>query len=137
MNDKQKKCLWAGIGLIVVVVFSVYAWYSYSQGERQFPFAELTKVTGNADFVNFAILHKFEGKLYNGSSWTITRVIFSVTAKEQNGSIRWQRDFSENITVPPLKVQSFSVDMTGNEGAKAEWSIKQVFGYKNGLKQSQ
>jgi hypothetical protein len=95
--------------------------------EQELPCGEAIKVTGNAGHS----YGYFSGKLYNGSDWIITRVIVSICAKEHDGSIRWSRDFSENLTIKPLSTESFSVALSGDEGIKdITWSIKKVFGYK-------
>jgi hypothetical protein len=58
-------------------------------------------------------------------------VIVSVTAKEEDGTIRWSRDFSQAVTIRPLTTKYFSVTVSGDEQIKeAPWSIKKVFGYK-------
>lgn len=95
--------------------------------EQELPHAEATKITGNASLSN----GYFSGKLYNGSDWIVTRVVINVSAKEEDESVRWSRDFSENLTIKPLTTESFSFAVTGDHGIKdAPWGIKQVFGYK-------
>ena len=94
--------------------------------EELSPF-ETAKITGNAGF-NFG---SFSGKIYNGSSWTITKIIVTVTAKEENGSTRWTRDFAEDIEIQPLTTGYLSISVTGEQGVKEPaWSIKSVWGYK-------
>jgi hypothetical protein len=97
------------------------------QKEQELPYAEASKITGNAG-LSYGL---FSGKLYNGSDWTVTRVIVSVSAKEEDGTIRWSRDFSEALTIKPLTTESFSVRVAGEQGIKeAPWNIKKVFGYR-------
>lgn len=97
------------------------------QKEEELPFAAATKVTGNAG-LSYGL---FSGKLYNGSDWVVTRVIVSVSAKEEDGTVRWSRDFSEAVTIRPLTTESFSITVAGEQGIKeAPWNIKKVFGYK-------
>lgn len=93
---------------------------------RPLPNDEKTKITGNARLSPGS----FRGKIYNGSSWKITRVIINVVAKEDDGSIRWDRDLSVNVSIVPLATSKFSVLVAGDAGIKtAPWYIKQVFGY--------
>ena len=68
------------------------------QKEEELPHAAASKITGDAD-LSYGL---FSGKLYNGSDWVVTRVIVSVSAKEEDGTIRWSRDFSEAVTIRPL-----------------------------------
>jgi len=79
------------------------------------PPLEASKITGNAGFSGFGF---FSGKLYNGSEWTITKVVFTVTAKEDGGAIRWTRDLVDNTEVAPLMTESFAVSVTGDQGVK-------------------
>ncbi len=97
------------------------------QKEQELPYAEASKITGSAGLS----YGSFSGKLYNGSDWTVTRVIVSVSAKEEDGTVRWSRDFSEALTIKPLTSMSFEVTVVGDQGIKeAPWNIKKVFGYK-------
>ncbi len=94
--------------------------------ERILPNAEQAKVTGSAE-LSFG---RFSGEVYNGSKWTITRIVFGVTATEESGSVRWARDHSENIVVGPRITRSFSGLTIEREGMKnAPYSIKEVYGY--------
>jgi hypothetical protein len=97
------------------------------QKEEELPYAEASKITGNAG-LSYGL---FSGKLYNGSGWVVTRVIVNISAKEKDGTVRWSRDFSEAVTIRPFTAGSFSITVTGEQGIKdAPWSIKNVFGYK-------
>lgn len=94
--------------------------------EKELPYMEQLKITGNAG-LSFG---SFSGKIYNGGSWTVTLVLINVTAKENNGSVRWSRDFSEKILIEPLSTNYFSITLTGSEGiTDAPWYIKKVYGY--------
>jgi hypothetical protein len=72
----------------------------------------------------------FSGKLYNGNEeTTVTRVIFNITVKEIDGTVRWSRDFNDNITIPPLTTSSFGFPVTGDNGTtNFEWNIKEAYG---------
>ena len=98
------------------------------QEEKELPFEESTKITGNAS-LSYGY---FSGKIYNGSSWTVTKIVFNVTLKEEDGKIRWSHDFSDNVTVAPLTTEKFIISVTGGDGKfeNIAWSIKQVFGYR-------
>lgn len=96
--------------------------------ERPLPYAEATKLTGNAGLS----YGTFSGRIYNGSGWVVTRVVVNVTAKEEDGAVRWSRDFSENVKIKPLGTGSFSVTVTGEHGIKdAPWGIKEAYGYED------
>jgi hypothetical protein len=91
------------------------------------PFEEKSKITGNASLG----YGSFSGKIYNGSSWTISSLNFRVKAKEKNGSIRWDRTFNESIQIASLSTSSFYVAVTGDEGIDSiNWSIDEVLGFK-------
>ncbi len=97
------------------------------QKEEELPFAAASKITGNAGLS----YGQFSGQLYNGSDWIVTRVIVSVSAKDEDGTVRWSRDFSEAVTIRPLTTEYFSITVAGGQGIKeAPWIIKKVFGYK-------
>jgi len=95
--------------------------------EKAFPYDQKSKVTGNAGLSGFG---SFSGRIYNGSGWTVTRVVVNVKALEEDGSERWNRDFSANIKISPLKTEYFSVTVTGDHGnPNAKWYIKEIYGY--------
>ena len=94
--------------------------------ERILPNAEQAKVTGSAE-LSFG---RFSGEVYNGSKWTITRIVFRVAEKEEDPSARMTRDFIKNIVVGPRITRSFSGLTIEREGMKnAPYSIKDVYGY--------
>lgn len=98
------------------------------QKEQELPYGTSIKITGNAALSSYGL---FSGKLYTGSDWVVTRVIVNVSAKEEDGTVRWSRDFSEAVTIRPLTTESFSITVAGGEGIKeTPWSMKRVFGYK-------
>lgn len=92
------------------------------------PFDEQIKVAGNAGLSGYG---SFRGKVYNGSSWTITDMIIRVIAKEKNGSVRWDRKFKEAQIISPLSTASIYITVTGDENvASFEWNIEEIRGYK-------
>lgn len=93
------------------------------------PLDALLKITGNGGFEG-GFGNYFSGKLYNGSDWTVAKVVFTVVAKDNNGSVRWTRDLAHDVGLEPLTTGSFRVPVTGEEGATAGWSIKQAYGYR-------
>ena len=95
---------------------------------EELPSSESVKVTGNASLGSGV----FSGKVYNGSRWTVTKLIVTVTAKEENGDIRWSRDFAEDgLEIRPLTTGSFYISVAGDQGTKeSSWSIKGVWGYR-------
>jgi hypothetical protein len=99
------------------------------QKEKELPYAGA--ITGTATL--YPNIGTFGVSLYNSSDWVVTRVILNITAKENDGTIRWSRDYSAPVTTPirPLTTGYVSVHLLGYEGAKeTPWDIKQVFGYK-------
>lgn len=93
------------------------------------PVGEQTKVTGNAGLSGVG---SFRGKIYNGSSWTITDMIIRVIAREKNGNVRWERNFKETQIISPLSTASIYIEVTGDENvASTEWYIEEIRGYKN------
>jgi hypothetical protein len=66
---------------------------------QSFSWEAQSKVTGNASLSGFG---SFSGSLYNGSDWTVTRVLFRVVAKEADGKVRWDRKFAHEMHVKPL-----------------------------------
>jgi hypothetical protein len=93
---------------------------------RPLPHAESAKITGNGSF-GFG---SFSGKLYNGSTWNVARIKINVTATENSGSIRWSRDFVDEVAISPLEVGDFYVQVTGEQGIKnVSWFIKEIHGY--------
>jgi hypothetical protein len=94
---------------------------------QELPISESTNVTGNAGLGGGFL----SGKIYNGTGWTVTEIIFNVTAKENNGNVRWTRDIAHKVEIGPLTTDSFFAPITGDEGVtNFVWGIKQVFGYK-------
>jgi hypothetical protein len=93
------------------------------------PLEERLKITGNA-----ALRYgTFSGKIYNGSSWTISKVTFRVKAVETYGTTRWERQFNESIQIDPLTTSYFNITVTGDEGIGSfSWQIDEVLGFKTG-----
>jgi hypothetical protein len=94
---------------------------------EELPAFESAKITGNAGLGSGL----FSGKIYNGTRWTVAKIIVTVTAKEENGSTRWTRDFAHDIQIQPLTTASLYIEVTGDQGIReASWAIKSVWGYK-------
>ena len=92
------------------------------------PSEELVKVTGTAS-VGYA--NTFTCDLYNGSNWTIAKVIFRLDIFEVGGELRWTREYQHDIDVRPLTSKSFikSISQAENYG-NFKWNIIEVYGYK-------
>jgi hypothetical protein len=89
------------------------------------PHSERTKITGNSSLG----YGRFSGKLYNGSEWVIKQVVFRVTAKEANGSVRWSRNFKAQMRIEPLTAGTFEVAVTGDANVVSHtWDISEVWG---------
>lgn len=96
---------------------------------QRLPIEEWSKVTGNAGFSRYS--DTFDGKLYNGTEWVITKFIVKVKCMNADKSERWTRDFRVDKVIQPLTTESFSVAVTGQQGdPKYEWSISDIFGRK-------
>lgn len=99
------------------------------QKEEEFSASLKELITGNAGISMGR--DEFRGALYNGSNWVVTRAIFTVVAKEEDGTVRWSRDYSKAMLIRPLTNESFAVDIIGAGGIKeVDWSVKAVFGHK-------
>jgi hypothetical protein len=90
------------------------------------PHSERAKITGNASLSGYG---RFSGELYNGSAWVIKQVVFQVTAKEANGSVRWSRNFKAQMRIEPLTAGTFAVTVTGDANVGSlTWDISEVWG---------
>lgn len=81
------------------------------------PSSQKRKVTGKARLRDGS----FFGDLYNGSNWTVKKVVFLVRVIEKNGSIRWSRKFKDQLTIPPLTTKSFTVRVIGDKNLGYFW----------------
>lgn len=93
---------------------------------RSFPLEERGKVTGNAG-LQYGTL--FQGELYNGSKWYARELYITITAKETDGSVRWSRQFKDDVFIDALCTDRFQIQVTGAEGAQLTWAIDDVKGY--------
>lgn len=92
------------------------------------PDTERTKIEGSAELDRWGF---FSGTLYNGSHWTVERIIFRVVAKDVSGRVRWDRKFDERIMLPPLTTETFQVNATSmGENGSCEWSVEAAYGRK-------
>lgn len=90
------------------------------------PANEAEKVSGNAALTGYGW---FSGKIYNGSSWTVTGLVVSVSAKERDGSVRWTREFDVSVSARPLSTGSLNVEVVGDNGVgSTDWAIVRVRG---------
>ncbi len=95
------------------------------------PSKEQDKVTGNAGFSNDG--ERFEGGLYNGSAWTIKRLVIRIKVKEKSGAVKWDRTFEASTDIKPLSTGSFSVSVLDAQGvtpADTDWTIWGIQGYR-------
>ena len=121
-----------------VVLTAITCWVTY-QGDQQIeikalPYGEQAKITGNATLNEYGY---FSGEIYNGSSWTITQIVFRVVAKEKDGTVRWNRKFetgifnhSQNSPFRPLSTGTFEIMTTQYGGGISglEWGIEEIRG---------
>ena len=71
-----------------------------------------------------------KGGFYNGSDWYITRVIVSVSMKEEGDGKTLVRDYSAAVTSKPLTIGTFSVAIGSGKFKALGWEIKKAFGRK-------
>ena len=82
---------------------------------QDIPPSEQSKITGNAG-LKYGTL--FSGKLYNGSQWYVRELHLMITAKDSDGSVRWSREFKDDVFIDSLTTGSFQVEVTGAMEAK-------------------
>jgi hypothetical protein len=96
--------------------------------EIQIPKDQLTDLTGTASL--YYTKDRYLVDLYNGTGWIIRSITITITAKNEDGSIRWQRDFQETVDIEPFSVHSYLIRLTQIEGIKDfSWYIKSAQGY--------
>jgi len=72
----------------------------------------------------------FAGIIYNGSQWTLTELTVDVVAKELNGKVRWERQFTAFVDIKPLSVGHFNVPMMETEHLQdTTWNITGARGF--------
>jgi hypothetical protein len=107
---------------------------------EELPQADAIKITGEADLEDVGYMTvtgtslsgDFGGKLYNGSDWVVTKLLFNVTAKEASGNVRWSHDYIwEGYPIDPLEAFYFDFPVTEYKGVtKTTWSIRKAYGFK-------
>ncbi len=80
------------------------------------PARERDKLEGNVAVKTILDHGWFEGSIYNGSDWTIKEIVFNLTIKEKDGSVRWSRRLKTHFDIAPLATESYSIDVTGTKG---------------------
>lgn len=135
-NQLDKKMFFKWMSVPAVLLLALLTLFLYHEitydkktaygTEQPLPVLEQSKVTGSA---GLAYGTSFQGKLYNGSNYNLKKVVIAITAKEKNGTIRWVRQFEDDIFITPLKTGSFDVDVIGSEGADLNWQIDEIEGY--------
>jgi hypothetical protein len=98
--------------------------------ERLFPPTEQSKVSGTGSFFNV-----YHASIYNGSNWTITRVVLTIIGKSDwNANILWTRDFCAYPTmgrIRPLTAETCIVELPARcQADDGALMIKEVYGYK-------
>jgi hypothetical protein len=75
---------------------------------------------------------EFAGQVYNGSSWKITKIIFTIQINDEKGSLIWTRDYPAKVDVLPQQNSLFVVDIDRTHQKDVlKWSIKEVYGIQN------
>ncbi len=118
-------------------VFVNGAWYKSGTSDTAFgerlPPSDLALLAGEGGFGYTGHSYGTTGfgvSLYNGSTWTLTRIIFEVSAIEPDGRVRWSRRFNKTETIPSLSSKYIHIELGGAEDAKAGWKVEQAFGRK-------
>ena len=66
--------------------------------------------------------------IYNGSNWRINGMSISILAKNDDGSVRWQRRFDKKyLDIAPFATDKFFIN-TGEKAPQHEWYILSVEG---------
>lgn len=84
----------------------------------------------------------FSGEIYNGSKWTLKKLVIVISAneiKEEESEIGnflddivsdWERSFSVDVNIKPLSSGDFKFDVAGASRVKeSNWNIKEAYGY--------
>jgi hypothetical protein len=91
--------------------------------ETEIPSDQAAKITGTASIYKGELY----GKFYNGSDWSVSRIVITVSEEEDTNS--WTRDYSKEVEVSPLTTENFTIALDGSNKAKmSNWVIKQAFG---------
>lgn len=96
------------------------------------PQEEIQKITGKGKFDDFTSVggrYCFDANLYNGTSWHIQEITVTITAKNQDGNVRWARQYKHSLDIEPLSETEFFIDVSDIKDATAEWRIDDVRGY--------
>ena len=66
--------------------------------------------------------------IYNGSNWRINGMSVSILAKNDDGSVRWQRRFDKkSLDIAPFATDKFFIN-SGEKAPQHEWYILSVEG---------
>lgn len=87
---------------------------------------ELSKLTGSAGLI---LQSYYGGSIYNGNKdITVTSVTIQISGTL--GESTTSRDYTDEVTVPPLSTREFGVNIVGgDEGTYYSWSINSARGY--------
>lgn len=123
--DKKLFFKWMSIPAILLVTLFTLILYQENRGFEVLPPSEIAKVTGEAKGYSSGNLYV---NLHNGSNYSLRNIVFSLTAKERNGNIRWARQFQEKIYVSPLSSGLVSSHIFDNEGTELDMHIDEIKG---------
>ena len=84
----------------------------------------------------------FSGEIYNGSKWTLKKLVIVISANETKEAESkqenlfdgilpdWERSFSVDVNIKPLSSGKFMFDVAGASRVKeSNWNIKEAYGY--------
>jgi hypothetical protein len=110
--------------------------------ENHDPFAELGLIglkiplpEGSFVDVTYKNDFSFRSYIYNGSEYTINKMLIVLDAKNNDGTTRWKRKYKVNIVdayIDALSSGSISVEPSDVHGVEYYiWCIDEIYGYKN------
>jgi len=92
---------------------------------KSLPLSDLVKLTGRTSLLSDGLT----GSIYNGTSWTVKEITFNVTVKEHDGTVRWSREYIDNVNIAPKTSERVFFDVTGaHEFGEWTWNITQARG---------
>jgi hypothetical protein len=88
-------------------------------------------------YVNFPNKDDFTLKsyLYNGSDWTVNKMMVVIEAKNKDDTTKWKRKYKVDIigeSIKPFSSGSITIEPSGAYGISYYiWFIDEVYGYKS------
>jgi hypothetical protein len=94
------------------------------QEDIQIPRDRLSELRGTASIDSFGNREYFSVKLYNETNWAIRIVTIQISVKENDGKVRWVRDFQKSVEIEPYSVATFDIDLIDSKNIKEfSWNV--------------